>query len=220
MSRNTHIHPASSIGHSAVLIALPILLMVCPTRSTADESDLHRKDRVALEQCHRLDDVGDLTAAGCYREFLNVAAQYAVRAEAQWRLGRFEEANRAFREAVRQGPGNPDLLARWGALFLAVHQAADAGALFEEALQLDEQHSGALLGMAELLADRFEGKADELIDQVLDDEPDNPRARLLQARLQLEVGNVDGARSTLLALIDDNQDPPHPTGRLRPAQRC
>ncbi len=155
-----------------------------------------------LARCHALDDTGKPTALSCYRELLAVADDDGVRAEALWRLGDTGAANNAFRRANDTNPGNADLLARWGSLYLAVHQAADAEALFAEALQIDPQHVEAQLGQVELLADRFEGRAQQLIQSILADEPDNARANALLARMQLEVGNVQVARKGLERLLE------------------
>ena len=156
----------------------------------------------SLEHCQALHDTGDPTAKNCYLELLRIEHDDAVRAEALWRTGNTNAANRAFRRANQIGPGNPDLLTRWGLLFIEVHQAADAEALFKEALTIDPLHSAALLGHAELLARRFEGRAQGLIAAVLTREPNHPRANMLLSRQHLEVGDVEAARAALTRLLD------------------
>ena len=160
-----------------------------------------------LVHCQTLDDTGDATAQSCYLELLRIEYDDAVRAEVLWLMGNTTAANRAFQRANQVDPGNPDLLTRWGLLFIQVHQAADAEALFKEALTIDPLHSAALLSQAELLANRFEGRAQGLINDVLTRDPDNPRANMLLARLHLEVGNEDTARTGLTRLLDKTLRP-------------
>ena len=160
--------------------------------------------RADIESCHALADTGDPDYRNCYLEVLREEADDAVRAEALWRLGNKEAANAAFRRASAHRPEDPDILARWGMLFLSTHQAGDAEALFLEALTLDTNHLGAMEGMAELLIDRFDGPARAAINQILTIDPDNVRARILEARLAVESSELTAARETLLPLADED----------------
>ena len=154
-----------------------------------------------MSVCHALDDVGDEAATACYREILNVAITATEQAEAHWRLGNINAANRAFRRATEEHRDDPDLRARWGHLFLDAHQDADADALFKEALAINPDHINALLGQAQLFADRFESRAERVIDQILILSPGNTRARLLRARLLLETKRTVSARDILLDVV-------------------
>jgi tetratricopeptide (TPR) repeat protein len=156
-----------------------------------------------IDACHVLSDTGDAGSRGCYLEILRIEGDDAVRAEALWRIGNLEAANAAFRRANERHPDNPDLLTRWGLLFLSTHQAGDAEALFEEALTLNPNHIGALVGMAELLVDRFDGPARAVINQLLTIDPDNVPAKILEARLAVEAADLSGARAILLPLAED-----------------
>jgi tetratricopeptide (TPR) repeat protein len=155
-----------------------------------------------IDACHALDDVGDTASQACYLEILGTVNEEAVRAEAAWRLGNVEAANSAFRRAASNHPDDPDILARWGMLFLSAHQAGDAEALFNEALALDENHIGALTGTAEMLVDRFDGPARAVIKRIQTLDPDNHRARILEARLAVEAADLTGARAILLPMVE------------------
>ena len=120
-----------------------------------------------------------------------------VVAEAAWGLNNVKAANQAFRLAVRQEPDDADIKVRWGELFLATYQVADAQALFREALEIDPVHAGAKLGLARVAIDRFEAEARRLVLEVLDAEPAHTGALLLAARLALEVGDYERARQAL-----------------------
>ena len=151
----------------------------------------------ALNRCDMHHDQGrPLEAKGCYRQVLREAGP-AARAEAHWMLGDLKAANDEFREAVSLEPENPDLRVRWGYLYIQSHQQSEAAKLFEEALQIDEEHVPAILGMARVMASRFEGKTDEIISKALKQRPRQAEAHLLLGRMALEEGELEQARELL-----------------------
>lgn len=184
---------------SAMLLAL---LCVSATPAPAHATPDNRAHESLLARCHAMDDVGDMNARACYLDLLGSEGDDALRGEALWRLGNMAGANRALRRAAQSQPDNAAVRARRGLLFLAAHQAADAQALFAEALTIEPQNTAALLGMAELQASRFEGPVQGIIGEVLNREPANARANVLLARLYLEVGDSAAARRVLLDLLE------------------
>ncbi len=161
----------------------------------------------AIDDCHALDDRGNPEARSCYLDLLGAETDDGIRAEAYWRLNEVNRANAAFRRAVDGNPDDAELRARWGLLFLSAHQAADAEALFEEALSLDPNNLTALAGQAELLLDRFAGAAQSTISRALTLDPMHARTRVLRARLLLEAGNRDAAADILLDLVASSATP-------------
>jgi tetratricopeptide (TPR) repeat protein len=113
-------------------------------------------------------------------------AQTLERAESLWKLHEYDAANSAFRDLVKAHSKNPDYKVRWGRLFLERFNSAEAGKLFEEALEIKKDHAGALLGLALVAAEGFEAKAVEFAQQALDADPKLTEARVLLARLALE----------------------------------
>lgn len=151
----------------------------------------------ALAPCDELHDRGSaIDAATCYRGVLRLNDP-AAQAEAYWMLGDLKAANERFREAIQIEPENPDLRVRWGHLYIESHQHAEAGGLFQEALELDEDHVPANLGMATVLASRFEGKAVELAQEALERRPEQAEGHLLLGRMALEEGDLAAARESL-----------------------
>ena len=140
-----------------------------------------------IESCREAERSDRAAAKACF-EALLADASPAVRAEAAWALGDVAAANRAFHIAVRAAADDPQMLVRRAELFVAVHQAADAEALFQEALAIDPQHIGALMGQAQNALGRFDQRARTLAQQVLEIAPNHAGAHLLLARLALEVG--------------------------------
>jgi tetratricopeptide (TPR) repeat protein len=117
---------------------------------------------------------------------LRSGAEAGDAAEALAWLGRFQDANDAFREAVKRAPKDAGLRVRWGRLFLLKHNAAEAATLFGEALKLEPKNSAAATGMAEVLSSRWDAGAERLLDDALTDDPEFVPALVLQARLALE----------------------------------
>lgn len=116
-------------------------------------------------------------------------AQTLQQAEALWKARRYQDANNEFRALVAKYPSNPDYRVRWGRLYLEHWQPDVASDLFNEALKLKENHSGALLGLALVAADNYEGRAEALARKALEIDPKLVEAQELLARLALEDNN-------------------------------
>jgi tetratricopeptide (TPR) repeat protein len=165
----------------------------------------------ALADCEALAAGGSPDAVDCFRSVAVSAADHGVRAEALWQAGDVQGANAAFRDAVAARPEDATLRARWGRLFLTVHQQADAEALFREALERDPDNVEALLGTAELSLGRFEPGVRKSLARVLRREPQHPEAHLLLGRMQLEQGDTATVRRELTGLLEADALP----GRYR-----
>lgn len=120
---------------------------------------------------------------------LVLSAQSLQQAEALWKARRYQDANEVFKVLVEKNPGNPDYKVRWGRMYLDHWQPDEAAGLFNEALELKKDHAGALLGLALIAAEHFEGKAAELAHKALESDPKLVEAQELLARLALEDNN-------------------------------
>jgi tetratricopeptide (TPR) repeat protein len=140
--------------------------------------------------CWRQKKTGKVSeAAGCFTA-LSRSSNAWHRAEGLWGLGRYQDANDQFRAAVKQDEKNPELRVRWGHLMMGRgFNRAEAARLFGEALELKEDSSSALLGVALLAADNFDRKAVEMAEKALEIDPKLLEAQELLARLALEEGN-------------------------------
>ena len=154
-----------------------------------------------LAHCRLLEVSDRGSARDCFRGHLADPSP-ALRAEAARALGDIRLANALFRDAARTYPDDASVRVRWGELFLSTHQAADAEALFTEALAIDADNVAARLGLARVALGRFEARARQIVDSVLAGDSDNIEANLLSARLALEVGDTDAARQSLRAPLD------------------
>ncbi|HXG34571.1 MAG TPA: tetratricopeptide repeat protein, partial [Bryobacteraceae bacterium] len=142
-----------------------------------------------LEECRRLHHRGRLAEASRCFERLTTAEDPYLKAEGFWGLGRYQEASSQFAAAVERSPKNALYRVRWGRLFLDRTQRQDAAELFQEALKLEPNHAGALLGLALVASDGFERRAIELAEKALAADPKLAEARVLLARLALEDGD-------------------------------
>jgi tetratricopeptide (TPR) repeat protein len=141
------------------------------------------------EDCHALRKAGRETQArACYQNLAGSADPY-LRAEGQWGLGQFTDANTSFKVAYARDAKNPKVLVRWGDLFFERYNNVEAAKLYQEALEIDDKNAGALLGLARVASDGFESKAVELAEKALGIDPKLVEARELLASLALEDSN-------------------------------
>ena len=142
---------------------------------------------------------------------LAVCAQSLEQAEALWKARDYPGANEEFKRLVAKFPKNPDYRVRWGRLFLDRGQSDDAVGLFNEALQLKKDDAGALVGLASIAADLYEGGAEELAHRALVADPKSLEAQELLARVALE--DNDNAKAETEAKKAMAMDPASVQGR-------
>jgi len=155
-------------------------------------------------------------AENCFEALLEADGDPRIRAEAAWALGDsnkafIETANGIFREAIVSYPEDAAARTRWGLLFAYTRNATEAKTLFDEALSIDADYAPALVGLADLAAEQFDGIARGFVDEALSNDPESIGAQLLLARMELEVGNLDSAEVSIdraLELIEARNLPP------------
>ena len=175
----------------AALAAMLLALAASPV--LALELDYDPARAPVLRACDADRDHGRVTPARrCYQGLLS-QAEPLLRAEAEWSLGDLRAANAAYRDAVAADPKSVRARVRWGQLFLAAHQYAEAAKLFGEALQLDPKSAGARLGLVRVGAERFEGGAEAELLALMSESPALIEAPLLLARMKLEAGDTAAA---------------------------
>jgi cellulose synthase operon protein C len=136
-------------------------------------------------------------------------AQTLPQAEALWRAHDYKGASDTFRALVARDEKNPEYRVRWGRLFLERFNATEASALFGEALTLKSDYAPALLGLAMVAEETFEGKAIPLTQKAIDADPKYVEAREFLARLRLEDNDTKGAiqeADSALAIQSDALD--------------
>jgi len=137
------------------------------------------------------------------------------RAEGDWGLGDYDEANREFRAAVAQADAGGAARARalyrvrWGMLLHERFNDPDAEDLFKEALARDPRSAGAYLGLALVSADGFDDQAIAWARKALAIDPRLTAAHELLATLALEDSEPEQAAheaDAALALSADALD--------------
>jgi len=139
-------------------------------------------------QCEALRHKGDPTARACYQR-LTRALDPAVQAEGFWGMGDFRSANDAFRAALKLRDKDPAPRVRWGRMYLDHWQASEAQDLFQEAIHIKEDYAPALLGLALVAGEQFEGQAISFAEKALKADPKAYEAYEIISRVHLEDGN-------------------------------
>lgn len=110
-------------------------------------------------------------------------------AESLWKRGDFDGAEAAFEVLIKANPKNVEYRVRNGDLFAERFNPDDAFNLYTEALAIDPANARANLGIARLLADRYEGKATVNLQKALETDPKMYEAYELLAWIALEDNN-------------------------------
>jgi cellulose synthase operon protein C len=146
-----------------------------------------------VEECQKDAHYGRRAEAkACYNQLV-ANGNPSIRAEGYWGLKKYDDANKEFRSAVAQSPKVAEIRVRWGRLLLERFNKEDAMGLFNEALEIDPKSANAMLGMAEVAADDFERKAEELARKALELDPKLVEAQELLASMALEDNNPEKA---------------------------
>jgi tetratricopeptide (TPR) repeat protein len=124
-----------------------------------------------------------------------------LRAEGDWGLELYQEANAEFRTAVARVDGSAQYRVRWGRLLHQRFNDTDAVQLFQEALQRDPRDAQAYLGLALVSAEGFDDKAGEYLGKALQLDPGLVEAQVLRARLALEDADIPQAREAAEAAL-------------------
>jgi len=146
--------------------------------------------RAALPaDCAALQRHGHRTEAHACYQALTLSADPYLRAEGDWGLELYQDANNEFRAAVARADGNALYRVRWGRLFHERFNSTEAAKLFGEALERDPKNAGAYIGLAVVAADAFERKAREYAEKALSFDPKLFEAHEVLATLALEDSN-------------------------------
>lgn len=134
------------------------------------------------------------------------SAQSLDHANLLWRAHDFEGANNEFKALAGANPTNPDYKVRWGQLFQERFNAEEAGKLYQEALVINPKHARAMLGLAEIAAERYDPKAKDSAKKVLEADPKIFEAHELLAKIALEDDDHKTAGAEADAALALNPD--------------
>lgn len=129
---------------------------------------------------------------------------YARIGRAARALGRLQLANDAYRLAAERAPNDAAIQTGWGELFLQTHNTAEAAKSFRAALEVEEKHLPAQLGLAQALVHENPPAAMKLAKNVLALDPDSVQGHLLLAQLELDQSDRDAAKAEIAKAIATN----------------
>jgi tetratricopeptide (TPR) repeat protein len=112
-------------------------------------------------------------------------------------LGRFKEANAAYRDAASDAPGEPSIQAGWGDLFYEKYDNVEALKSFQMALQADARYVPALVGAARALSDDNPPQAVSFAKRALELNPSSVDAHVFLAQEASDAGHQDEALQEL-----------------------
>jgi tetratricopeptide (TPR) repeat protein len=112
-------------------------------------------------------------------------------------LGRFQEANAAYRDASSGAPNDPGINTAWGELFLEKYQRAEALKSFQMALQVDPKWAPALIGSAQALEDENPPQAVALAKRALEINPSSVETQIFLAQQAADADHHDEAHAAL-----------------------
>jgi tetratricopeptide (TPR) repeat protein len=132
---------------------------------------------------------------------------YDVRAAALSVLGRNAEALEDYQKALAIRPDDATLLARAGAVRLALHQSAGATSLLERSVALapEQPRTEALLVLALLDTGKFD-EAQKSIDQLRKQPGTSELVGMLGGAMHLSRFDLDAARKDFEAVLHDHPD--------------
>jgi len=116
----------------------------------------------------------------------------------------FHDAVRAYEEAIKADPGDPEPRVLLGLLFLSKYDSEEAGGLIREAIDRNPKDAGALLALGRRA--QFDGSYDaiDLTERSLEVNPNDPEARAFLARLYLDLEDPDRAETEARRALDTN----------------
>ena len=112
-------------------------------------------------------------------------------------LGRYQEANAAYRDAEAAAPNDPAINSAWGDLFLEKYAYGDALKSFQMALQVDAKWAPALLGSARALEEENPPQAIALAKRALEINPSSVETQIFLAQQAADADHHDEAHAAL-----------------------
>jgi len=171
--------------------------MLRPAAARAAQSDAALELGLLQKMLGRADATAILEKVALLADTSNDPLEVARGARALRALGRFEEANAAYREASGGLPSDPSIQTGWGELFLEKFNKPDALKSFQMAMQADARWTPALIGAARTLEEENPPQAIALARRALEVNPSSVDAQLFLAGEAADAGHNDEARAAI-----------------------
>jgi tetratricopeptide (TPR) repeat protein len=175
-----------------------------PIAQRAPTSDAALELGLLLKRIGRPEAAAILARVASVAETSDTAADLARGAMALRALGRVQEANAAYRDAVSASPRDVAINTAWGDLFLEKYNKAEALRSYQAALREDAKWSEALLGSAQALADDDPPQSIAVAKRALEVNPSYVDAHVFLAQQATDAGKREDARKSLQKALEIN----------------
>jgi tetratricopeptide (TPR) repeat protein len=182
-----------------LIFVLPLMAQRPPAKSAPASGP------TTPEQCATLHHHGDPDAKACYQR-LTRSGDPGIRAEGFWGLKDYKQANEEFLAALKSHDKDPNLWTRRGRMFMDDAQP-NPEEWFAKALEIKPDYAPAMLGLALVAEDGFEGKAAELAKKALTIDPKLVEAQELLARVALEDNDPQKAAVEAKKALEISKEP-------------
>ena len=175
----------------------PAEAMLRPVVARASSSEAALELGLLQQMLGRPDAVALLEKIAPLADSSNDPVEVARAARALRALGRFHEANAAYRDASNGAPNDAAIQAGWGDLFLEKYENGEALKSYQMALQIDARWTPAILGSARALSDENPPQTIALAKHALEINPSSVEAQLILAGEAADANTHDEARQAL-----------------------
>jgi tetratricopeptide (TPR) repeat protein len=175
-----------------------------PIAQRAPTSDAALELGLLLKMLGRQEATAMLTRVASVAEVANDGSDLSRGARALRALGRFQEANAAYRDAASAAPRDPAINTGWGELFLEKYNKPEAMRSFQAALKEDARWEPAMLGSARALADDNPPQAVAIAKRALEINPSSVAAHVFLAQQAGDSGDRDSGRKSLEKALNVN----------------
>jgi tetratricopeptide (TPR) repeat protein len=183
---------AVATGHYAQAEA-----MLRPAAGRAPTSEAALELGLLQQMLGQSDAAATLSRVAALAETSDDPAEIARAARGLRALGRFQDANAAYRDAAAGAPSDPAIHTAWGDLFLEKFNKPEALKSYQAALQADPRWAPALLGSARALEDENPPQAVGLAKRALEINPSYVNAHVFIASQAVDASHHDEAREAL-----------------------
>ncbi len=119
-------------------------------------------------------------------------------------LGRFQDANGFFRDAIRLAPNDAEINTAWGELFLEKYNRPEALTSFQAALKANQLYGPARLGLARTLLDENPPEAKSAVEAALKVNAGSVPAHLLLAEMAMDNRERGEAKESIARALAVN----------------
>ncbi|HYM25785.1 MAG TPA: tetratricopeptide repeat protein [Vicinamibacterales bacterium] len=170
--------------------------LVRPVASRAPQSEAALQLGLLMQMLGK-DASADLRRIAALAESSDDPIEVARAARALRALGRFQEANAAYRDAASGAPTDAAIQTAWGDLFLEKYERTEALKSYQMSLQMDARWTPAIVGAAKAFEEDNPPQAAQFARHALEINPASIDAMLVLARQSADEDKSDEAKAQI-----------------------